>query len=136
MVVLYAVYPTFVKTPQDVSVRAGTTARLDCAAAGVPTPEIALQKDGGNDFPAARERRMHIFPSDEMFFIVNAKLQDQGVYTCTARNDVGLITANATLHVLGNIDVRQYVFYIIFFQKSKKRNFLRCLLCCIRFLEQ
>jgi len=96
-----SVYPTFVKTPQDVSVRVGTTARLDCAAAGVPGPEIALQKDGGDDFPAARERRMHIFPSDEMFFIVDAKVEDQGVYTCTARNDVGVITANATLLVLG-----------------------------------
>jgi len=96
-----SVYPTFVKTPQDVSVRVGTTARLDCAAAGVPVPEIALQKDGGDDFPAARERRMHIFPSDEMFFIVDAKVEDQGVYTCTARNDVGVITANATLLVLG-----------------------------------
>jgi len=95
------VYPTFIKTPQDVSVRVGTTARLDCAAAGVPTPEIALQKDGGDDFPAALQRRMHIFPSDEMFFIVDAKVDDQGVYTCTARNDVGVITANATLQVLG-----------------------------------
>ena len=100
-VVMFLVYPTFVKTPQDVSVRVGTTARLDCAAAGTPTPEIALQKDGGDDFPAARERRMHIFPSDEMFFVVDVKVEDQGVYTCTARNDVGAITANATLQVLG-----------------------------------
>lgn len=87
--------------PQDVTVRSGATARLDCAAAGVPSPEIALQKDGGDDFPAARERRMHIFPSDEMFFIVDVKAEDQGVYTCTAKNDVGVITANATLQVLG-----------------------------------
>ena len=94
-------YPVFVKTPHDVSVRVGTTARLDCAASGVPSPEIALQKDGGVDFPAARQRRMHIFPSDEMFFIVDAKVEDQGTYTCTARNDVGTITANATLQVLG-----------------------------------
>jgi len=36
-----------------------------------------------------------------LFFIVDAKVEDQGVYTCTARNDVGIITANATLLVLG-----------------------------------
>lgn len=74
---------------------------MDCAAVGTPSPEIALQKNGGDDFPAARERRMHIFPSDDMFFIVDVKPEDQGVYTCTARNDVGTITANATLQVLG-----------------------------------
>ena len=96
-----AEYPTFVKTPVDVVVRAGSNARLDCSAAGLPTPEIALQKDGGDDFPAARERRMHIFPSDEVFFIVGIKPEDEGVYTCIAKNDVGVITANATVQVLG-----------------------------------
>jgi len=95
------VYPTFIKTPVNVVVKAGTTARLDCAASGHPIPEIALQKDGGDDFPAARERRMHILPSDEMFFILDVKMEDQGVYTCMAKNVVGVIAANATLLVLG-----------------------------------
>ena len=94
-------FPTFLKTPTNVVVKSGTTARLDCAATGSPQPEISLQKDGGDDFPAARERRMHIFPSDEMFFIVDIKSEDQGLYTCIAKNDVGVITANASLQVLG-----------------------------------
>lgn len=94
------VFPRFVKTPHDATVRTGTTARLECAAVGQPTPEVAWQKDGGYDFPAARERRMHVMPSDDVFFIVDVKPEDAGVYTCTAKNDAGSIRANTTLSVL------------------------------------
>ncbi|XP_076338917.1 uncharacterized protein LOC143240409 isoform X2 [Tachypleus tridentatus] len=95
------VFPVFTKTPVDVTVKAGSTARLECAAVGYPLPEIAWQKDGGDDdFPAARERRMHVMPSDDVFFIVKVKTSDMGTYSCTAKNDAGVIMANATLTVL------------------------------------
>uniref|UniRef100_A0A7N8WQ19 Leucine rich repeats and immunoglobulin like domains 3 n=1 Tax=Mastacembelus armatus TaxID=205130 RepID=A0A7N8WQ19_9TELE len=92
--------PSFVKMPMDLSIRAGATARLECAAEGHPTPQIAWQKDGGTDFPAARERRMHVMPEDDVFFIVDVKTEDIGVYSCTAQNTAGAISANATLTVL------------------------------------
>lgn len=85
----------------DLSIRAGATARLECAAVGHPSPQIAWQKDGGTDFPAARERRMHVMPEDDVFFIVDVKTEDIGVYSCTAQNTAGAISANATLTVLG-----------------------------------
>lgn len=85
----------------DLTIRAGTTARLECAAVGHPSPQIAWQKDGGTDFPAARERRMHVMPEDDVFFIVDVKTEDIGVYSCTAQNTAGAISANATLTVLG-----------------------------------
>ncbi|XP_073476080.1 leucine-rich repeats and immunoglobulin-like domains protein 3 isoform X1 [Aquarana catesbeiana] len=92
--------PSFMKMPIDLTIRAGSTARLECAAVGHPTPQIAWQKNGGTDFPAARERRMHVMPEDDVFFIVNAKVGDTGVYSCTAQNSAGSISANATLTVL------------------------------------
>uniref|UniRef100_H3CN76 Leucine-rich repeats and immunoglobulin-like domains 3 n=1 Tax=Tetraodon nigroviridis TaxID=99883 RepID=H3CN76_TETNG len=92
--------PSFTKTPMDLSIRAGATARLECAAVGHPSPQIAWQKDGGTDFPAARERRMHVMPEDNVFFIVDVKTEDIGVYSCTAQNTAGAISANATLTVL------------------------------------
>ena len=94
------VYPRLTKTPADLTVRAGSTARLQCAATGSPTPEVAWQKDGGFDFPAARERRMHVMPDDDVFFIVDVKMEDAGVYSCTASNDAGIVRANATLAVI------------------------------------
>ncbi|XP_078517613.1 leucine-rich repeats and immunoglobulin-like domains protein 1 isoform X2 [Lissotriton helveticus] len=94
------VLPSFIKTPQDITVRTGMKARLECAAGGHPIPEIAWQKDGGTDFPAARERRMHVMPDDDVFFIMDVKIEDMGVYSCTAQNSAGSVSANATLTVL------------------------------------
>ncbi|CAN9511938.1 unnamed protein product [Ophioblennius macclurei] len=92
--------PSFLKTPMDLTIRAGTMARLECAAEGHPSPQIAWQKDGGTDFPAARERRMHVMPDDDIFFITQVKTEDMGVYSCTAQNAAGSLSANATLTVL------------------------------------
>uniref|UniRef100_A0A8C1ZWA3 Leucine-rich repeats and immunoglobulin-like domains 2 n=1 Tax=Cyprinus carpio TaxID=7962 RepID=A0A8C1ZWA3_CYPCA len=92
--------PTFLKTPMDLTIRTGTVARLECAAEGHPTPQIAWQKDGGINFPAARERRMHVMPDDDNFFIANVKTEDMGVYSCTAKNEAGSLSTNATLTVL------------------------------------
>ncbi|XP_073906829.1 leucine-rich repeats and immunoglobulin-like domains protein 1 isoform X3 [Castor canadensis] len=43
----------------DLTIHSGSMARLECAAKGHPAPQISWEKDGGTDFPAARERRMH-----------------------------------------------------------------------------
>lgn len=94
------VLPSFVKTPSNLTVRAGGTARLECGATGQPKPTVSWQKDGGDDFPAARERRMHVMPTDVVFFVVGLKAADSGVYTCTARSRAGVVRANATLTVL------------------------------------
>uniref|UniRef100_A0A8C2Z2L5 Leucine rich repeats and immunoglobulin like domains 1 n=1 Tax=Cyclopterus lumpus TaxID=8103 RepID=A0A8C2Z2L5_CYCLU len=94
------VLPSFLKTPRDSTIRTGHTARLECAAEGHPVPQIAWQKDGGTDFPAARERRMHVMPDDDVFFIMDVKPEDMGVYSCTAKNTAGTVSANATLTVL------------------------------------
>ncbi|KAJ8953281.1 hypothetical protein NQ318_015863 [Aromia moschata] len=93
------VYPAFIKSPKNVTVQAGETAKLECSANGEPVPEIAWHKDGGNDFPAARERRMQVMPLDDVFFIINAKPSDMGVYSCTAHNPAGMVMANASLVV-------------------------------------
>ncbi|KAI5093669.1 leucine-rich repeats and immunoglobulin-like domains protein 1 isoform X1 [Silurus meridionalis] len=95
-----SVLPSFVKTPRDLTIRAGAKARLECAAKGYPSPQVAWQKDGGTDFPAARERRMEVMPDDDVFFIMHVKPEDMGVYSCTAKNTAGMISANVTLTVL------------------------------------
>lgn len=93
--------PSFLKTPMDLTIRTGAMARLECAAEGHPVPQISWQKDGGTDFPAARERRMHVMPEDDVFFIANVKIEDMGIYSCMAQNIAGGLSANASLTVLG-----------------------------------
>lgn len=107
--------PSFLKTPMDLTIRTGTTARLECAAEGHPSPQIAWQKDGGTDFPAARERRMHVMPDDDVFFIAKVKTEDMGVYSCTAQNAAGSLSANATLTVLGESAIWLTEVFFVFF---------------------
>lgn len=94
------VYPFFAKVPGNSSVKTGLTAKLECAANGYPAPQISWQKDGGTDFPAAQERRMKVMARDDVFLIIDVKLVDMGIYSCTAKNVAGMIAANATLNVL------------------------------------
>ncbi|XP_045482128.1 leucine-rich repeats and immunoglobulin-like domains protein 3 [Harmonia axyridis] len=93
------IFPTFIKIPSNITVKAGETAKLECSAQGEPQPEIAWHKDSGNNFPAASERRMFMMPTDDVFFITDVKLADMGIYSCTAQNAAGTIVANATLNV-------------------------------------
>ncbi|XP_037592894.1 leucine-rich repeats and immunoglobulin-like domains protein 2 [Cebus imitator] len=100
VIFLETAMPSFLKTPMDLTIRTGAMARLECAAEGHPAPQISWQKDGGTDFPAARERRMHVMPEDDVFFIANVKIEDMGIYSCMARNIAGGLSANASLTVL------------------------------------
>ncbi|KAK4311617.1 hypothetical protein Pmani_016904 [Petrolisthes manimaculis] len=93
------IFPYFTKTPSSVGVRAGEVARLECVASGSPAPEISLLKDGGDDFPAARERRIHVLKNETIFFIKPVRPHDEGRYTCRATNAAGTATAHATVSV-------------------------------------
>nr|WDZ04362.1 LRR-IG5 [Eriocheir sinensis] len=93
------IYPYFTKRPASVAVRIGEAARLECAATGSPPPEISLLKDGGEDFPAARERRIFVHSNETLFFIKPVAPHDEGVYTCRATNVAGTASAHATLTI-------------------------------------
>ncbi|XP_062607304.1 leucine-rich repeats and immunoglobulin-like domains protein 3 [Saccostrea cucullata] len=91
-------YPEFIKTPINVTVKVGTTARFDCSAKGEPKPKIVWRKNGGT-FLAANENRFHVMTADDVFFIAQVKPEDEGVYRCTASNSEGQISINVTLSV-------------------------------------
>ncbi|KAH8297409.1 hypothetical protein KR044_011421, partial [Drosophila immigrans] len=93
------IHPSFLNVPSNLSLDAGETARLVCSASGDPIPEIALQKFGASDFPAATERRLQVIREENAFLITNAKPSDSGIYTCTAKSPAGEIKVNATLLV-------------------------------------
>ncbi|KAL9914985.1 leucine-rich repeats and immunoglobulin-like domains protein lambik isoform 1-T8 [Glossina fuscipes fuscipes] len=91
--------PSFMQIPSNLTVDSGDTARLVCSAAGDPMPDIALQKFGASDFPAATERRLQVIREENAFVITNAKPNDSGIYTCTAESAAGEISINASLLV-------------------------------------
>ncbi|XP_045606959.2 leucine-rich repeats and immunoglobulin-like domains protein 3 [Procambarus clarkii] len=93
------VFPYFTKTPTSVAVRMGEVAKLECVAKGYPTPDISLLKDGGDDFPAARERRIHVFSNETIFFIKPVQPHDEGQYTCKATNAAGTASTHASVTV-------------------------------------
>lgn len=66
---------------------------------GDPKPQIYWQFNFGNDFPAARERRMRLVDNYESIIIDNATPSDRGVYTCTAENSAGIIRTNVTVEI-------------------------------------
>lgn len=92
-------FPVFTKQPTNVTVRTTERVRLDCAVDGDPKPQIYWQFNFGNDFPAARERRMQLVDNYESIIIDNAKASDRGVYTCTAENAAGIIRTNVTVEI-------------------------------------
>ena len=108
------VYPTFVTTPENITVEAGASAMMKCAAQGVPAPKVYWKyskknKKDEQSFPAAQERRLTISsiqPKDDnnvnvnSFNIRNIKSTDSGHYTCFAKNPAGLIYWNISLTVL------------------------------------
>ena len=88
-------------------VEAGSSARMECAAQGVPAPKVTWKKDFGADFHAAIERRINSiqhnydqFTSFNSFIMQRVKGDDTGVYTCTAENPAGIISWNMSLSVL------------------------------------
>ncbi|KAL1238379.1 Leucine-rich repeats and immunoglobulin-like domains protein [Trichinella spiralis] len=81
--------PFFTKRPENTVATVGGTIRLECAASGQPDPMIFWQKDGGHDFPAARERRFHVMPSDLHSKQYRWLCQSRSTSYCTRSRRVG-----------------------------------------------
>lgn len=58
---------------------------------------------------AAEEKRLHVKPDEDSFYITEVKKTDEGLYKCVAENFLGRAEASALLIVRGksiNFDVR------------------------------
>ncbi|XP_039299676.1 peroxidasin homolog, partial [Nilaparvata lugens] len=92
------VLPTFVTTPENLTTKSGSLARLRCVAEGSPAPVITWFKDGNTVTPATR---FSILEGGSTLEIRDLKESDSGLYTCLAQNQVGSAEANADLRVKG-----------------------------------
>ncbi|XP_003449862.1 roundabout homolog 1 isoform X1 [Oreochromis niloticus] len=86
--------PILVLKPENVSVRVGESAQFYCQAKGDPPPAVVWSREQG-PLPNGR----YIVNPDQTLQIHYVTALDAGKYTCTALNDVGVVTASAQLLV-------------------------------------
>ncbi|VDN55885.1 unnamed protein product [Dracunculus medinensis] len=91
--------PEFLVSPSNVSIIKGGSAKLKCSAHGVPPPVVKWRKDGGEFFPAAVERRLHVKSNEDTLYVINVSLADAGLYTCHVSNEAGNIEKSAYIFV-------------------------------------
>uniref|UniRef100_H3CT66 Ig-like domain-containing protein n=1 Tax=Tetraodon nigroviridis TaxID=99883 RepID=H3CT66_TETNG len=89
--------PTLLLKPENASVRLGESAQFYCQAKGDPPPTVVWSREQG---PLPNGSRYLVNP-DQTLQIHYVTVQDAGTYTCTAANDVGVVTASAQLLVQG-----------------------------------
>ncbi|XP_026185033.1 roundabout homolog 1 isoform X2 [Mastacembelus armatus] len=86
--------PVLVLKPENVSVRMGESAQFYCQAKGDPPPAVVWSREQG-PLPNGR----YLVNPDKTLQIHYVTAQDAGKYTCTAVNDVGVVTGSAQLLV-------------------------------------
>nr|XP_020469129.1 roundabout homolog 4-like isoform X2 [Monopterus albus] len=86
--------PVLVLKPENVSVKIGESAHFYCQAKGNPPPAVEWSRAQG-PLPNGR----YLVNPDQTLQIHYVTAQDAGKYTCTAANDVGVVTASAQLLV-------------------------------------
>ena len=72
------------------------TASFQCEAKGYPEPEVTWLKQNASLLADKR-----VEPSRGGLMFTDVTSQDEGMYTCVARNILGEVTSSATLSVQG-----------------------------------
>lgn len=85
------------REPEDLTLLEGQTAQFHCSVGGDPSPKILWKKEEGN-IPVTRARILYDDKSLEISGIVT---EDEGTFVCEAYNNVGQISARASLSVYG-----------------------------------
>ncbi|KAL9952581.1 hypothetical protein ACROYT_G039851 [Oculina patagonica] len=86
--------PSIVAPPKSMVVNETGTASFQCEAEGNPEPKVTWLKQ--NSSLVADKR---VVPSRGGLMITDVTSQDEGMYTCVARNILGEMTSSATLSV-------------------------------------
>lgn len=83
-----------VSEPRDVSTVSGQNVQFECRVGGDPQPRILWRRDDGK-MPVGRA---HIL-EDKSLRVEQTVPDDEGIYICDAENDVGTVSARASLTV-------------------------------------
>ena len=90
--------PMIAAVDRFVNVTIGSTATLSCTASGNPVPGLSWSRDGQQLTTSGR----YLISSDQrMLSLLNAQMEDEGVYVCGASSAVGSASDVVTLDVQG-----------------------------------
>ena len=89
--------PSIVSPPSSIVVNETGIASLQCEVKGNPIPQVTFLKENSR-LPADKR----IVQTRGGLMIRDVTSQDGGVYTCKARNILGVVTSSAKLTVQGN----------------------------------
>ena len=110
--------PSIVSPPMSMVVNETDIALLQCEVKGNPTPQVTWLKQNSS---ISLDKR--IVKSGGRLMIRDVTSQDRGVYTCRARNILGVMISSATLTVQGNLLPNTNVSVVLFrCQTSKQLN--------------
>ncbi|GAA6229497.1 neural cell adhesion molecule L1-like isoform X3 [Lates japonicus] len=90
--------PYWVKEPQSQLYAPGETVRLDCQAAGIPTPTITWSINGQPLTEVDDEPRRSL--TTGALILMDVEFADTAVYQCEATNNHGSILLNTYLYVI------------------------------------
>ncbi|XP_061081584.1 striated muscle preferentially expressed protein kinase-like isoform X2 [Conger conger] len=93
-----AVPPTFESIMEDLDVQVGETPRFVVVVEGKPVPDIMWYK---NDTLLSESSHFSFVYDDSecSLVVLNIQEEDSGVYTCTAKNQAGVVSCKAELTV-------------------------------------
>uniref|UniRef100_A0A8C1IND1 non-specific serine/threonine protein kinase n=1 Tax=Cyprinus carpio TaxID=7962 RepID=A0A8C1IND1_CYPCA len=103
-----AVPPSFETIMEDLDVCVGETSRFAVVVDGKPDPDILWYKD--NVLLAESSHFTFVYDDRECSLVVlNAQPEDEGVYTCTAKNQAGSVSCKAelTVHTAKNVEEKE-----------------------------
>ena len=90
--------PSIVSPPMSIVVNETDIALLQCEVKGNPAPQVTWLKQNSS---ISLDKR--IVKSGSRLMIRDVTSQDRGVYSCRARNILGVMISSATLTVQGNL---------------------------------
>ena len=86
--------PSLLQSPVETTVNQSQTAILKCSADGNPTPRITWSKMNSR-LPVGR----HKVESSGALILKDVRPEDEGVYSCEAKNLLGSVNASAKLTI-------------------------------------
>ena len=69
----------------------GNRVSMVCEVSGIPAPQITWERDG-----------VELQKGGKVYTVKSARQNDNGNYTCSARNSAGEVKATSQLKILGN----------------------------------